>query len=271
MKKILILLSAVAAIIILATVLVFHKSQPKNQPKAKRIFEKSSILVEDYCNGSLPLDFDGDAILFSVYKDGMLKDSVRAKKLVKDIKQFREEKQVGDICFVGYILSVFENGLVCDMLSDLKWYDFESKEFYSSSKTETAAKIDKLCLAELDELLSATLPLVQDKKDREIILQIQDSVHSDSHENLKYKYTHAYLKDAHEKMIKARYYYEKDSTTIKLFILDEDSSLLIDIYGGGDKKAMEEKGLPTYDFAPSRYYRFYPKTCELSSGDFYWE
>ncbi|MBP5747620.1 MAG: hypothetical protein J6W63_04560, partial [Treponema sp.] len=220
MKKILLLLPAIAAMIILATVLVSHKIQQKNQPKAKRIFEKSSILVKDYCNGILPVDFDEDAILFSVYKDGKLKDSVKAKKLVKDLKQFREENQVWGHCFVGYILSVFEDGLVLDMFSDLKWYDFKSKEFHSSSKTETAAKIDKLCLAELDELLSATLPLVQDKKDREIILQIQDSVHSGSHENLKYKYTNAYLKGAHENMIKARYYYEKDSNTIKLFILD---------------------------------------------------
>ena len=37
------------------------------------------------------------------------------------------------------------------------------------------------------------------------------------------------------------------------------------------KKAMEEKGLTTYDFDPSRCYRYYPKTGEFSTSDFYWE
>ena len=166
----------------------------------------------------------------------------------------------------------FDDGIVLDGLSEQMWYDFKTKKFYSSNEEEIARKIDKLCLKELDDLLSATLPFVQDEKDRGMILQIQDSIHSESHENLNYRYTHAYLKIAHENLIKAWYSYKTDSILhINLFILMEDSSLLMDISRGGDKKAMEEKGLTTYDFDPSRYYRFYPKTGEFSSGDFYWE
>lgn len=270
-KRNIVLITAIALVVNTMAIFTSCSSKAQRLPKAKRIFSNSNILVEDYCDGSLPLNFDGDTFLFSVYKDGKLKDSVRAKKLIKDIELFRKEKQLGDICFVGYILSVFEDGLILDMGQELMWYDFNSKEFLSSSERETSAKIDKLCLEELDDLLSATLHLIQDERDRGMLLSIQDSIHSESHENLKYEYTHAYSKLAHENLIKASYFYKTDSTHINLFILDEDSSLLVDIYGGGDKKAMEEKGLTTYDFDPSRYYRFYPKTGELTSGDFYWE
>lgn len=271
MKKILIVLPAIVAVIILATILVSHKTTPKNQPKPKRILENSGILVEDYCYGLLPEDFDGNTILFSVYKNGKLNDSVTVKKLIKDIKSFKKENKVGDSYFTGHLLSVFDDGIVLYMFPELMWYDFKSKEFHSSNEAETASRIDRLCLQELDDLLSATVPLVQDEKDKGMILQIQDSIHSESKENLSYKYNYAYLKLAHENLVKAIYSYETDSTHINLFILEEDSSLLIDIYRGGDKKAMEEQGLTTYDFDPSRCYMFYPKTGEFSSYDFYWE
>ena len=266
------LVASIAIILSTMAILISCSSKAQRLPKAKRIFSNSNILVEDYCDGSLPLNFDGDTILFSVYKDGKLKDSVRAKKLIKDIRQFKEENQLGDIYFIGYILSVFEDGLILDMGQELMWYDFKSKVFLSSNEEETAQRIDRLCLQELDDLLSATVPFVQDEKDRGMILQIQGSIHSEAHENLNYRYLFSYSKSAHENMTKAWYSYKTDSTPrINLFILMEDSSLLMDIYGGGDKKAMEEKGLTTYDFDPSRYYRLYPKTGELSSGDFYWE
>ena len=265
------LLTAIVLILSTTAILISCNSKAQRLPKAKRTFSNSNIMVEDYCDGSLPLNFDGDTILFSVYKNGKLKDSVRAKKLIKDMNQFKEENQLGDIYFIGYILSVFEDGLILDMGPDLMWYDFNSKEFLSSNEEETAKKIDSLCLKELNGLLSSTLPLIEDENDREKLLEVQASILSESKESLSYKYSHAYLKDAHTNMVKAIYSYITDSTQIHLFILDEDSSLLIDIYGGGDKKAMEEKGLTTYDFDPSRYYRFYPKTGELSSGDFYWE
>ncbi|MBR6296750.1 MAG: hypothetical protein IKR40_09785 [Treponema sp.] len=272
MKKVLNVVPAIAAVIILTIILVSHKSQSKNLPKPKQILENSSILVEDYCYGILPEDFDGNTILFSVYKDGKLTDSVKAKKLIKDIDGFKKENSDDNTYFIGNLLSVFDDGIVLDGLSEQMWYDFKTKKFYSSNEEETARKIDKLCLNELDDLLSATLPLVQDEKDRGIILQIQDSIHSESHENLNYRYTHAYLKIAHENLIKAWYSYKTDSIPhINLFILMEDSSLLMDIYGGGDKKTMEEQGRPTYDFDPSRCYTYYPKTDEFSSYDFYWE
>ena len=271
-KRSIVLITAIVLVVNTTAIFTSCNSKTQRLPKAKRTFSSSNILVEDYCDGSLPLNFDGDTFLFSVYKDGKLKDSVRAKKLIKDIELFRKEKQLGDICFVGYILSVFEDGIVLDGLSEQIWYDFKTKKFYSSNEEEIARKIDELCLKELDDLLSATLPFVQDEKDRGMVLQIQDSIHSESHENLNYRYTHAYLKSAHDNLIKAWYSYKTDSIPhINLFILMEDSSLLMDIYGGGDKKAMEEKGLTTYDFDPNRCYKFYPKTGKLSSGDFYWE
>ena len=271
-KKVLTVVPLVAAVIILTIILVSHKSQPKNLPKPELILENSNILVEDYCYGILPEDFDENTILFSVYRDGKLMDSVRVKKLIKDIDGFKKENSDDNTYFIGNLLSVFDDGIVLDGLSEQMWYDFKTKKFYSSNEEEIARKIDKLCLKELDDLLSATLPFVQDEKDRGMILQIQDSIHSESHENLNYRYTHAYLKIAHENLIKAWYSYKTDSIShINLFILMEDSSLLMDISRGGDKKAMEEKGLTTYDFDPSRCYRYYPKTGEFSTSDFYWE
>ncbi|MBP5442669.1 MAG: hypothetical protein J6Y60_05460 [Treponema sp.] len=272
MKKVLTVVPLVAAVIILTIILVSHKSQPKNLPKPKFILENSNILVEDYCYGILPEDFDENTILFSVYRDGKLMDSVRVKKMIKDIEGFKKENNDDSTYFIGNLLSVFDDGIVLDGLSEQMWYDFKTKKFYSSNEEEIARKIDKLCLKELDDLLSATLPFVQDEKDRGMVLQIQDSIHSESHENLNYRYTHAYLKIAHDNLIKAWYSYKTDSIPhINLFILMEDSSLLMDISRGGDKKAMEEKGLTTYDFDPSRCYRYYPKTGEFSASDFYWE
>ena len=66
MKKVLTVVPLVAAVIILTIILVSRKSQPKNLPKPKLILENSNILVEDYCYGILPEDFDGNTILFSL-------------------------------------------------------------------------------------------------------------------------------------------------------------------------------------------------------------
>ncbi|MBQ4168172.1 MAG: hypothetical protein II590_08265 [Clostridia bacterium] len=165
MKKVLSVVPAFAAVIILTIILVSHKSQSKNLPKPKQILENSSILVEDYCYGILPEDFDGNTILFSVYKDGKLTDSVKAKKLIKDIDGFKKENNDDSTYFIGNLLSVFDDGIVLDGLSEQMWYDFKTKKFYSSNEEEIARKIDKLCLKELDDLLSATLPFVQDEKE----------------------------------------------------------------------------------------------------------
>lgn len=269
MKKNLATVTSITFMFIMSMILISCKAQAKQTPKPERTFTNANILIEDYCNGMLQENFDGDTIVFSVYKDGKLKDSVKAKKLIKNINM--EDNKIGDHYFIGYILSVFDDGLIIDSFSELLWYDFKSKEFHSSSEAEIATKINKLCLQELNDLLSGALPLIQDEKDRKMLSDVQASTHSDSDGKLTYKYNHANSKLAHGNMTKASYFYKTDSTHINIFILDEDSSLLVDIFGGGDKKAMEEQGLTTYDYDPSRCYRFYPKTGELSVSDFYWE
>ena len=262
------------------------------------VSDNGVFCILDHTLGLVETNYNEDTVLFKVYKNGKLFDTLTVGKVYKkpiyvSIHIIASHYSWGDI------QNLYDDGILFVTYEGEQqfWYDFSNKKILSAQKklTEIAEKRREDAFKALDKTFSDFMNNIENNDDKEklsaAVAKFQSlyrnkkqtdspiyyyDVFEDGDVQLKLRYSDGYaFKGAFGHYVKALFTFHDGNTHINFFLCDDDCDLFIDIAGGGKREnvigfgSADSDSQPEQD--PARYYEFNAKTKEVHICDYYWE
>ena len=263
------------------------------------VSDSGIFCILDDTQGLVNEDFDENTVLFTVYKNGKLFDTLTVGKVYKKLIYVTLHATVSHYPW-GHIQEIYDDGILLSTNEGAGqfWYDFGKKKVVSAQKklAELSSKKQKKAFSEFELTFADFQNYIKDNSDREklsaAVAKIQSlyknkkqvespiyyyDVFEDGDINLRLRYSDGgAFKGAFGHSVKAVFYFKDEKSCIHFFLCnDDDCELFIDIAGGGKRENVQGWGSVDSDFQPdyepARFYEFNSKTKEIRTGDFYWE
>lgn len=260
------------------------------------VSDSGAYCILDHTQGLVPTDYDADTVLFTVYKNGKLFDTVTLGKVYKNLTYVRLQATVSHYAW-GNINHLYDDGILLITNEGEHWYDFGKKKVIDAKKklAEIAARERQEAFNSLDKVFADFKKQIKDKDDKEklsaAVEKIQSlyknkkqvespmekcDIYEDGDVNLRLSYSDGgAFKGAGGHSVKAVFYFRDGKSHINFFLCNDDCDLFIDIAGGGKRENVAGFGSLDSDYQPdyepARFYEFSSKTKEIRTGDFYWD
>lgn len=252
--------------------------------------------ILDHTEGLVPTDYNKDTVLFKVYKNGKLFDTLTVGKVYEKPIKLKLHKTASHYKW-GYIQRFYEEGILLVTNEGERWYDFGKKKVMDTKKklAEIAVKQRQEAFKNLERTFLDVKNLIADNEDREKLSLAVEKILSlyknkkmvesprknfDLFEDGNIQLSIGYpdggaFKGAFGHSVKTVFYFKDGKSYIKFFLCNDNCDLFIDIAGGGKRENVEGFGSLDSDYQPeqepARFYEFNSKTKEVRTGDFYWE
>ena len=265
---------------------------------SKLVSDNGKFYILDNTQGLVTEDFDENTVLFTVYKNGKLFDTLTVGKVYKKSVNVTIHATASHY-YWGHIQKVYNDGilLVTNEGEGQFWYDFYKKKIVPAQKklAELSEKRQKNAFNTLKKTFNNVKKLIADSNDREklsaVVTKIQNlyknkkqtdspiyyyDVFEDGDVQLKLRYSDGgAFKGAFGHSVKSVFYFRDEKSQIEFFLCDDDCDLFIDIAGGGKRENVVGFGSLDSDYQPeqepARFYELNSKTKTVRNGDFYWD
>ncbi|MCR5062483.1 MAG: hypothetical protein K6A89_04300 [Treponema sp.] len=262
------------------------------------VSDSGAYCILDHTQGLVPTDYNAETVLFTVYKNGKLFDTVTLGKVYKNLTYVRLQATVSHYAW-GNINHLYDDGilLITNEGGQRFWYDFSKKKIVSGEKKieEIAARERQEAFNSFDKVFADFKKQIKDKDDKEklsaAVEKIQSlyknkkqvespieecDVYEDGDVGFRLFYScRGIFKGAFNHSVKSFFNFYDGKSYIHFYLCDDDCDLFIDIAGGGNLENIWEfyTEYPQYKEGktPNRYYEFNSKTKEIRTGDFYWD
>ena len=262
-----------------------------------QVSESGVYCILDYTQGLVPENFNEGTVLFKIYKNGKLFDTVTLGKVYKNLTYVTMQATVSHYAW-GNINHLYDDGILIMTNEGERWYDFGKKKVVDAKKklAEIAARERQEAFNSLDKIFEDLKKQIKDKDDKEklsaAVAKIQSlyknkkqvdspieycDVYEDGDVGFKLFYScRGRFKGAFNHSVKSFFNFYDGKSYIHFYLCDDNCDLFIDIAGGGKRENLEgsyytEHSRYLEGKTPNRYYEFNAKTKEVHTGDFYWD
>lgn len=261
-----------------------------------QVSESGVFCILDHTQGLVGTDYDADTVLFTVYKNGKLFDTLTLGKVYKNLTYVSLLATVSHYCW-GHIETLYDDGILLMTNEGERWYDFGKKKVVDAEKklAEIAARQRKEAFKSLKRIFAAFQNLIEDSGDREKLSSAVAKIQSlyknkkqvdsprencDVYEDGDVRFSLFYackgaFKGAFGHSVKSFFNFYDGKSHIHFYLCDDNCDLFIDIAGGGKRENVVGFGSADSDYQPdyepARYYEFNARTKEVRTGDFYWD
>ncbi len=260
------------------------------------VSDSGAFCILDHTQGLVPKNYNAETVLFKIYKNGSLFDTVTLGKVYKNLTYVRLQATVSHYAW-GNINHLYDDGILLTTNEGEHWYDFGKKKVVDEKKklAEIAARERQEAFNSFDKVFADFKKQIKDKDDKEklsdAVAKIQNLYKNkkqvdsprencDVYEDGDVRFSLFYsckgaFKGAFGHSVKSFFNFYDGKSHIHFYLCDDDCDLFIDIAGGGNLENIWEfyTEYPQYKEGktPNRYYEFNSKTKEIRTGDFYWD